>query len=75
MYPIKLCVPRTVMENQLGFLLKLLLFSTLLSVLIKYAAPFLWIPATVANVLIMILSPTIIMATVLLWRIPRQKQN
>jgi hypothetical protein len=29
----------------------------------------------VANVLIMILSPTIIMATVLLWRIPRQKQN
>ena len=71
----KLCVPRTVMENQLGFLLKLLLFSTLLSVLIKYAAPFLGIPATVTNVLIMVLLPTIIMATVLLWRIPRQKQN
>ena len=51
MYPIKLCVPRTVMENQLGFLLKLLLFSTLLSVLIKYAAPFLGIPATVTNVI------------------------
>jgi hypothetical protein len=70
------------MENQpghvtqtIGFLLKLLLFSALLSVLIKYAAPFLGIPATVTNVLIMILSPTIIMATVLLWRIPRQKQN
>jgi len=63
------------MENQLGFLLKLLLFSALLSVLIKSAGPFLWLPATVTNVLIMVLSPTLIMATVLLWRVPRQKQN
>ena len=68
------------MENQHGyapqvirFLLKLLLFSALLSVLIKYAAPFLWIPATVTSVLIMVLSPTMVMATVLLWRVPRQK--
>ena len=70
------------MENEygyatqaIGFLLKLLLFSTLFSILIKYAAPFLWIPATLTNVLIMVLSPTMIMATVLLWRIRRQKQN
>jgi hypothetical protein len=70
------------MENQhghvtqtIGFLLKLLLSSAMLTVLIKYAAPFLWLPATVTNVLIMVLSPTIIMATVLLWRIPRQKQH
>ena len=68
------------MENQhgyapqaIGFLLKLLLSSALLSILIKYAAPFLWIPATVTNVLIMVLSPTMVMATVLLWRVPRQK--
>ncbi len=68
------------MENQHGyapqamrFLLKLLLFSALLSLLIKYAAPFLWIRATATNVLIMVLSPTMIMATVLLWRVPRQK--
>jgi hypothetical protein len=68
------------MENQhgyalqvIGFLLKLLLFSALLSVLIKYAAPFLWIPATVTSVLIMVLSPTMVMATVLLWRVPKQK--
>ncbi|MTJ07637.1 MULTISPECIES: hypothetical protein [unclassified Anabaena] len=63
------------MENQLGFLLKLLLFSALLSVLIKYAAPFLWIPATVTNVLIIVLLPTVIMATTLLLRIPKQKEN
>ncbi len=59
----------------IGFLLKLLLFSALLSVLIKYAAPFLWLPATVINVLIMVLSPTLIMATVLLLRVLRQKQH
>ncbi|MDP5016561.1 hypothetical protein FJR11_10400 [Anabaena sp. UHCC 0187] len=70
------------MENQhgyttqaIGFLLKLLFFSALLSVFIKYASPFFWIPATVTNVLIMVLSPTLIMATVLLWRVPRQKRN
>ncbi|MFN7529275.1 MAG: hypothetical protein ACK5QA_17890 [Dolichospermum sp.] len=68
------------MENQhgyapqaIGFLLKLLLSSALLSVLIKYAAPFLLIPATVTSALIMVLSPTMVMATVLLWRVPRQK--
>ena len=70
------------MENQHGhatqssaFLLKLLLFSILLSLLIKYAAPFLSISATIANALIMVLSPTMIMATVLIWRIRTQKQN
>jgi hypothetical protein len=62
------------MKNQLGFLLKLLLFSALLSVFIKYADP-LWIPATGTNALIMVLSPTVIVAFVLLWRLPKQKQN
>jgi hypothetical protein len=63
------------MENQLGFFVKLLLFSALLSVLIKYASPFLWIPATVTNALIMVLSPSVIMATAMLWRLPKQKQK
>ncbi|MFM7407993.1 MAG: hypothetical protein ACKO3K_15410 [Cuspidothrix sp.] len=53
---------------------KLLSFSALVSVFIKSADP-LWIPATVTNALIMVLSPTIIMATLLLWRIPKQQQN
>ncbi|WP_206754778.1 hypothetical protein [Dolichospermum sp. FACHB-1091] len=60
------------MENQLGFFLKLLLFSASLSLVIKYADP-LWIPATATSALIMVLSPTMVMATVLLWRVPRQK--
>ncbi len=62
------------MKNQLEFFLKLLLFSALLSLFIKYAEP-LWIPATMTNALIMVLSPTVIMLTALLWRLPKQKQN
>ncbi|WP_041233141.1 hypothetical protein [Cylindrospermum stagnale] len=63
------------MENQMGFVLKLILLSGLLSLLIKYAAPSLLIPATATNALIIVLLPTVIMAIALLWRIPRQKQN
>jgi hypothetical protein len=63
------------MKNQLGFLLKLLLLSALISFLIKYASPMFLIPATSTNALILILLPTIIMTAVLLWRLPAQKQN
>ncbi len=62
------------MASQLGFLLKLLSFSALVSVFIKSADP-LWIPPTVTNALIMVVSPTITMAILLLWRIPKQQQN
>ncbi|MEH2385005.1 MAG: hypothetical protein V7K14_04255 [Nostoc sp.] len=63
------------MENQLGLVLKLLLLSTLLSLLIKYAAPSLSIPATTTNALIIILLPIVIIAIALLWRFQAQKQN
>ncbi|MEH1941804.1 MAG: hypothetical protein V7L01_16515 [Nostoc sp.] len=63
------------MENQLGLVLKLLLLSAFLSVLIKYAAPSLLIPATATNALIIIFLPIAIMAIALLWRFQAQKQN
>ncbi|MEH2360717.1 hypothetical protein [Nostoc sp.] len=63
------------MENQLGLVLKLLLLSALLSLLIKYAAPSLSIPATATNALIIILLPIVIMAIALLWRFQAQNQN
>ncbi|MEA5618719.1 hypothetical protein VB711_12850 [Cronbergia sp. UHCC 0137] len=63
------------MENQLGFLLKLLLISALLSSLIKYAGPSLLISATTTNALIMVLLPTVILAIALLSRFSGQKQN
>ncbi|MCM2407951.1 hypothetical protein MMC39_18260 [Anabaena sp. CCAP 1446/1C] len=63
------------MKNQLGFLLKLLLLSTVISLAIKYVGPMFLIPQTSTNALILILLPTITMITILLWRIPAQKQN
>nr|WP_234300629.1 hypothetical protein [Sphaerospermopsis aphanizomenoides] len=63
------------MKNQLGFLLKLLLLSTFISFLIKYAGPMLLVPATSLNALILVLLPTVIMIPVLLARLPAQKQN
>jgi hypothetical protein len=66
---------RTVMENQLGFIVKLLLISALISLLIKYAFPYLAIPGTDTVALIIVLLPTVIMAIALLWRFQAQKQN
>nr|WP_081462784.1 hypothetical protein [Trichormus azollae] len=63
------------MKNQLFLLIKLLLLSTLISVLIKYVGPMFLIPLTSTNALILIMLPTIIMITVLLSRIRAQKQN
>lgn len=62
------------MASQLGFLLKLLSFSALVSVFIKSADP-LWIPPTVTNALIMVVSPTVIMVILLLWRIHKSRGN
>ncbi|MBE9049016.1 hypothetical protein IQ243_01040 [Nostocales cyanobacterium LEGE 11386] len=64
------------MENNLGFIVKLLVLSGVLSLLIKYAAPGLSIPATDANALIIVLLPPVIMAIALFWRFQAaQKQN
>ncbi|WP_414755978.1 hypothetical protein [Anabaena sp. CCY 9910] len=63
------------MENQLSFVLKLLIISALISVSIKYVAPMWPIPATATNALILVLSPTIILAIALFWRFQTQKQN
>ncbi len=66
---------RTVMQNQLGFVLKLLLLSALISVLIKYVAPSLSISATATNTLIIVLLPSVMMAIALLWRFQAYKQS
>ncbi|RAM52441.1 MAG: hypothetical protein C6Y22_06180 [Hapalosiphonaceae cyanobacterium JJU2] len=63
------------MKNQLGFLLKVFLLSAVISLLIKYVGPFLFIPATSINALIIVLLPTVMMAIALLWRFQAQKQS
>ncbi|MDF5721314.1 MAG: hypothetical protein PUP91_12720 [Rhizonema sp. PD37] len=56
------------MENQIGFVLKVFLFSALISFLIKYTGPNLSISATATNALIIILLPTIVLGSVLLYK-------
>ncbi|BAZ41605.1 hypothetical protein NIES4101_75710 [Calothrix sp. NIES-4101] len=53
------------MNNQFGFLAKVLLLSVVLSLFIKYVAPIVPIPESDINALILVLSPTVIMAVLL----------
>ncbi|MBU7584671.1 MAG: hypothetical protein KAF91_17460 [Nostoc sp. TH1S01] len=63
------------MPNQLIFIAKLLVLSALLSAVIKYILPSVPVPATMANALILVLSPTVIMAIALFRRFQTQKQT
>jgi hypothetical protein len=63
------------MENQQVFILKLIFISTLLSLLIKYSGESLIITPTVPIVIVIILLPTVIMATLLWLRIPGQNSQ
>ncbi|NEO75893.1 hypothetical protein [Moorena sp. SIO4G3] len=56
------------MDNQLSFIIKLVILSTIISVIIKYAAPSVPIAATSVNGLIGILAPTVILAIALVGR-------
>ncbi|MBW4478381.1 MAG: hypothetical protein KME54_16345 [Tolypothrix brevis GSE-NOS-MK-07-07A] len=60
------------MENQTGFIVKVFVFSALLSLVIRYICPSLEIGGTTTNVLIMILSPSLIIAIALLLRLPKK---
>jgi membrane protein YdbS with pleckstrin-like domain len=48
--------------------LKLLIFSAILSGVIKYVLPTVQIPDTTAVVLLLVLMPSILLAAILLWR-------
>ncbi|MBE9209636.1 hypothetical protein IQ244_24690 [Nostoc sp. LEGE 06077] len=63
------------MENQLSFIVKLLVLSALISLLIKYVLPSVALPATATNALILVLLPSMIMAIALFWRFQTQKTN
>jgi hypothetical protein len=62
------------MSGQIGFILKVLLVSTILSLLVKYGGRILSIPPTPTNASIAILIPPILMALVLWWRLLRKQQ-
>jgi hypothetical protein len=51
--------------KQTGFIFKVLVISTGLSILIKYGGPSLFIPPTLTNLLIVVFMPTVVMAIAL----------
>jgi hypothetical protein len=59
----------------LSFLAKVLVASLVLSVAIKYGGPMLGIPATPVAALIGVLSPTVIVAIALGWRLLQDYQG
>ncbi|HAX78444.1 MAG TPA: hypothetical protein DCY88_22105 [Cyanobacteria bacterium UBA11372] len=56
------------MQNQTGFILKVLVISVALSVLIKYGGPAFPLGATSINALILVFMPTLILALALWMR-------
>ncbi|MBD3884402.1 hypothetical protein IFO70_21910 [Phormidium tenue FACHB-886] len=63
------------MNDQASLVLKVLLFSALISIAIKYVAPSLAISATNLNALIAVLLPSGVMAIVLSWRGARRSDE
>lgn len=63
------------MESNAGFILKVLIASTAISVAIKYAGAIATIRPAPNLALIAVLLPTVIMAIALLWRSQQQKSE
>jgi hypothetical protein len=63
------------MDNQTGFIFKVLIVSAALSVLIKYGGPALELGATSVNALILVFVPTLIVAIALCWRLITPAQD
>jgi hypothetical protein len=61
--------------NTAIFILKVFLLSAGLSLAIKYLAPHFNIPATPANALIAVFSPTVIMAMLFSWKTWKQQRS
>ncbi len=63
------------MQNQVSFIVKLLVISTGLSIFIKYGGYSLNLAATSANAIALVLLPTLILAIALWWRAYFQRKD
>lgn len=62
-----------IMQNELSLVLKVFVVSAGLSFFIKYVLPSVPIPATATNALIIVFLPTVILASLLLWRFQKRQ--
>jgi hypothetical protein len=63
------------MNSQTGLIMKVILLSAVLSLLIKYGREDFLIPGTASNALILVLSPTVIVASLLGLRFVMERQE
>ncbi|NEQ74928.1 MAG: hypothetical protein F6K23_18925 [Okeania sp. SIO2C9] len=63
------------MNNQITFILKVLILSAGLSLLIKYCGPYLYISSTATNAIIAVLTPPIVVGILLGLRLLEQVEN
>ena len=63
------------MNTQVGFILKVVLLSAILSFLIKYGGKFIPITSNRVDALILVLLPTLILSLILGWRSQQQEQT
>ncbi len=56
------------MNTQVGFVLKIILFSTGLSLLIKYGGQYLLLKPTTSTALTIVLTPSLVFGLILGWR-------
>lgn len=63
------------MDTQGAFILKVLILSLGIAVLIKYGGPSLAVAGTTGNVLVAVLTPTLILAIALVWRAWKHQQS
>ena len=54
--------------QEISFVLKILLLSTILSLLVKYGGQYLPISPTTTNALIIVLTPSLAVGSILAWR-------
>ncbi len=63
------------MSDSLKFVLEVVVASAIIAIAIKTIGPYLGVPATNAAAIVFVLSPTLIMASLLGWRFASQQPN
>jgi hypothetical protein len=63
------------MGSQANFIFKVLILSAGVSVALKYGGPCLPVAATSVNALIAVVTPSLILAIALLWRVGKYRQS
>ncbi|MGF1539432.1 MAG: hypothetical protein ACFCU5_03110 [Pleurocapsa sp.] len=63
------------MNDKAGLIGKILFFSTLISILIKYGGRIVYLPPTNNIALLIVLLPSLVLSLTLIWRLQKQQRQ